>query len=182
MLALLALLLAALPLNLIQPEPAAAAPVLKKLTLVSKAGVAWSTADPVASGTAVNTYGHIGCEAIDASGYCTSGIWPKIGGARWIWPTQTVTQDEAVNGTEPVSFHRPFNIPSDAMNMTGKLQVTADDEYDAHFNGVLIGENSDLNSIETYTFTPQIGANEMIITAEKAGHWLAETPIPARPA
>jgi hypothetical protein len=133
-------------------------------SVVSRVGVAWA-ADDATSGTAVLTYDNVGCTAVDASGFCTGGSWPTISGAHWVWRTQNVTPDEALNGTPWVTFTDSFQV--DHAGSVSTLLITAADEYTVSVNGTQIG--SDLTSdiaVDRYQFTPVVGTNALTVTAK----------------
>src|SRR5437660_657632 len=80
---------------------ARAAPAPVSVTVVSAPGDAFS--DTLGnSGSAVLTFGHAGCNAVDANGFCSGGAWPTtISGAHWIWESQ---QTNGSQDNVPVSF------------------------------------------------------------------------------
>lgn len=101
-------------------------------TIVSRTGLAW-TGEDATSGTSVLTYDNGGCQGIDANGFCTGGAWPKISGAHWIWRSQNVTADEAVNGTPWVTFTDSFSVV--ASGGQTELVIAADNQYQASIDG-----------------------------------------------
>jgi hypothetical protein len=135
-------------------------PTPTMLTLVSEPGDRWT--DGVNSGSAVLTFGHVGCNDVDSAGFCTSGFWvtdaAPIPDAHWIWKSQNVTPDEALNGTPLISFQKDFTLPSDATDISGTITVTVDDTYELYVNGVFLGaEPNDYGTAEIFTITPESG-------------------------
>jgi hypothetical protein len=78
---------------------------------------------------AVLTYGHTGCLAIDGGGFCTSGKWPLIPGARWIWYSQLTSPLEARDGSSPIVFIKEINLPQ-APVAAASITITADNAYE----------------------------------------------------
>lgn len=100
--------------------------------------------------------------------------WPSLFESSWIWKSEMVTPEEALNGTSITTFRRRFNLPLDARNVRGSLQITADNAYEILLNGTVIGADGVLDpgsidlswtSIETYPFNAQPGVNEILIRA-----------------
>ncbi len=133
-------------------------------SVVSRVGVPW-TAEDATSGSAVLTYGNAGCEAVDADGFCTSGQWPTIPGAHWIWRSQNVTPEEDASGTPVVTFTDTFQIDQAGGRTT--LRVSADDYYTVTLNGETIGSGS-LSSIDTYRLAPVVGLNTITVAASSS--------------
>jgi hypothetical protein len=105
--------------------------------------------------------------------------WPSIPGATWIWRSYKITSWEEHG---PVIFRKGFTLPENAFDITGSIQITADNAYELYLNGRLIGRDGFVTSppihhkddplhairwkgIETYNFVPQPGENEIIIKA-----------------
>jgi hypothetical protein len=141
---------------------ASATTSLSTITLRSAPGMRWQDHAAGTGGAAVLTYGHIGCESVDAHGNCQSGVWPLILKARWIWKSQLVTADEATNG-DRVEFRKQFSLPPGATGINAAISVTADNKYSVFMNGQPIGSDSDYASIETYAFDPVPGKNVLRI-------------------
>lgn len=113
---------------------------------------------------AVLTYGHYGCNGVDASGFCSGGSWSTIPGAHWIWTHQLVTQVQAVNGTGWTTFTRTFTIPGDAVHVTGQIQIAADDVYTIYLNGVVVGSRGETGVVSSFDLTPlHLGSNTLKI-------------------
>jgi hypothetical protein len=88
-----------------------------------------------------------------------------------------VTQEEAYNGTPPITFRKIFTIPETATEINGSIRITADNAYELYLNGKLIGKEGvlvpmppdynirqwDWLTIETYPFIPKPGENEIKI-------------------
>jgi hypothetical protein len=62
-----------------------------------------------------------------------------MSGAQWIWPYQVV--DEAYK-SGPFTIRQKFNIPCCAVNISTKMNITADDSYNLSYNGNYIGSNN----------------------------------------
>jgi hypothetical protein len=114
---------------------------------------------------AVLSYGHAGCLSIDAQGFCAGGLWLTIAGAHWIWATRLVPGAEAVYGTAWLTFARTFTVPSSATNITGRIQITADDVYELYLNGLPVGAGGSSSQIGTWSLTPRHGSNTLRIRA-----------------
>ena len=78
----------------------------------------------------------------------THWMWPKIEGATWIWTANKVSPDEAHNGSPIITFTRTFDSPS---AQQGRVEITADNAFEATLNGKLIGSHGalDANPIRT---------------------------------
>jgi hypothetical protein len=122
-------------------------------------------------GRAVLTFGHIGCAAVDSSGQCTSGVWPSIPGASWIWKSQRIDNKEGAFAAN-VRFNKVFRVPSDATSITATLRISADNSYVIHVNGVRIGSEGTTTTsgtdqgwatIETYAVPLNPGTNRMSV-------------------
>lgn len=113
---------------------------------------------------AVLTYGHYGCNGVDADGYCSGGSWSRIPGAHWIWTRQLVTQAQAINGTPWMTFTKSFTIPENAVHVTGQIQIAADDVYELYLNGVPVGSRGDTGIVSSFDLTPlHLGNNTLKI-------------------
>jgi hypothetical protein len=132
--------------------------------VASRAGVPW-TDDTTSSGGAVLTYGHAGCLAVDATGVCTSGSWPTIPGARWIWQSKTITPTEAVTGTPTVTFTDTFTV--DTAGGTTELTLAADDTVTASANGTEVGSGGVV--VGTIRFSPVVGLNTVTFRVHRSG-------------
>ncbi len=112
---------------------------------------------------AVLTYGHSGCTGVDNNGFCTGGLWPTLPGAHWIWNRRLVSATEAVYGTPWLTFEKSFTIPMSATNVTGQIQLTADNVYELYLNGLPIGGDGNVSKIDTYGLAPRNGSNTLLI-------------------
>jgi hypothetical protein len=156
---------------------------------VSRAGIPWVYTDG-SSGTAELTYGHNGCGEIDASGFCSTGVWLSVPGAHWIYKTQNVTEDEANLGTEVITFTDSFELPSSASVITATLQITADNAFRVWLNGEFIGTHGTMfaypwgagdgteGTLWPYAVTPTPGANVLLIEMLNHGTMTGEVPEP----
>lgn len=143
------------------------------LTVVSRTGTPWIARDG-SVGTTVLIFGNIGCTTIDAAGFCTSGVWPTIAGAHWVWKTQTLSVQEAITGEPRIVFPRSFRLPRDASNISGTVRITADDAYRVILNGTRVGADGTLavhppvrtqfwETVETWPIHPHAGLNHLRI-------------------
>ena len=116
-------------------------------------------------GSAVLTFGHAGCLGVDANGFCVGGSWPTIAGAHWIWKSQLVTTAQAKYGTPVVYFVTSFTVPATATNITGQIQITADNVYVLYLNGVIVGSDGNVDAVKTYSIQPVTGTNTIVVKA-----------------
>jgi hypothetical protein len=143
----------------------AAAPASAAVT--SSAGDPW-TDSLGGSGNTALTFGHIGCWDVDAGGFCSSGVWSRVPGARWIWKTQLVSPDEAVNGTSVVTFRKQFKWKEPA-GTGASLAISADDHYRVFLNGALVAEGTLRHfSHDTHALTPRVGVNLLEIEVQSS--------------
>ena len=99
--------------------------------------------------------------------------WPKLEGAKWIWTSNTVTQDEAQNGSAITTFRRRFTPPIGAKH--GVIQISADNAYELYLNDQFIGRSGPLDAssnddqiwraINSYTLDLRLGENELKVRA-----------------
>jgi hypothetical protein len=144
------------------------------LVVVSDATGTWTNHFRTQSGSAVLTYGNIGCNDVDADGFCTGGRWSLLPGAHWVWNHRNVSPDHALNGVRPLDFTWTFSLPEDATNISGKLRITVDNAYRVFLNGVAVGHDGQLDrkgtdggwaTIDRYAIQPVPGANAITIQA-----------------
>ncbi len=142
------------------------------MVVVSDTSGTWVDHFGTRTGATVLTYGNTGCHEVDANGFCTSGVWPRIPGAHWVSNRRNVTKRHAQIGTRSMGFTWTFSLPADATNIAGKLRITVDDAYRLFLNGAPIGHdgvlkrkapNGGLSSIERYHITPVAGVNTIVI-------------------
>jgi len=147
------------------------------LVIVSDTSGTWVNHFRTHTGSTVLTYGNIGCIDVDADGFCTSGNWPSIPGAHWVWNHRNVSPAHAHDGVRPLDFTWTFSLPADATNVAGTLRITVDNAYRVFLNGVAFGHDGQLDrkgkdgswqTIETYAIQPVPGTNT--ITARAAGY------------
>jgi hypothetical protein len=147
------------------------------LVVVSDTSGTWVNHFRTHSGSTALTYDNIGCIAVDADGFCTSGNWPTIPGAHWVWNHRNVSSAQAHDGVRPLDFTWTFSLPDDATAIGGTLQITADNAYRVFLNGMALGHDGQLDrkgkdggwqTIETYAIQPVAGANT--ITVRAAGY------------
>ena len=134
------------------------------LTVVSEPGDPWFSWFEQ-RGPAVLTFGHAGCLGVDTNGFCVGGSWPTIAGAHWIWKSQLVTPVQAIYGTPVVAFAKSFTVPVSATNVTGQIQVNADNVYVLYLNGVIVGSDGNVGAVETYAIKPALGTNTIVLAA-----------------
>jgi hypothetical protein len=163
----------ALTTSLVWPATAGAR-TSHSLVVVSNTSGMWVNHFGTRTGTAVLTYGNRGCNAVDAAGFCTSGVWPTLDGAHWVWNRRNVTRSHAVAGVRPMNFTWLFSLPDNATNITGSLQITVDNAYRVRLNGAIVGSDGQLDrrgrdeswmSIETYSIRPVSGVNTLRVRA-----------------
>jgi hypothetical protein len=120
------------------------------------------------TGATVLTYGNIGCNAVNANGFCKGGIWPRIPGAHWVSNRRNVTKRHAQIGSRSMDFSWTFALPADATSIAGTLRITVDNAYRVFLNGAPIGhdgvlkrrvDSGGLSSIDRYDITPVSGIN-----------------------
>ena len=144
------------------------------LVVVSDTSGTWVNHFQTASGSAVLTYGNIGCNDVDAHGFCTGGRWSLLPGAHWVWNHRNVSPDHALNGVRPLDFTWTFTLPDGATNVSGKLRITVDNAYRVFLNGVAVGHDGQLDrkgtdggwaTIDRYAIQPIPGANTITVRA-----------------
>ncbi len=79
------------------------------------------------------------------SSVVSCSVWPEIPGAKWIWSSSSVSQQEAMYGSRIVTFRRRFSIPADAKSLSASIQITADNAYELSFNGKLVGRKGTIS-------------------------------------
>ncbi len=111
--------------------------------------------------------------------------WPTLQDAHWIWKSYEVPPDEALQGSEIVTFRYRFSLPSNISDIDGIIRITADNAYELALNGTVIGQDGILDtsgtdlgwqSIEAYPFYPHSGENELIIRALNYRHYDSSNP------
>jgi len=100
--------------------------------------------------------------------------WPTLKGSTWIWTAAKVSKEEAIKGSPVVTFRRKFTV-SAAGGAQGTLRITADNAYEASFNGKVIGSNGALDAasnadqqwrtLDSYTAALQPGENMLTVRA-----------------
>jgi outer membrane protein OmpA-like peptidoglycan-associated protein len=98
--------------------------------------------------------------------------WPMMKEAQWIWITYKVAPTEALNGSPVVTFRRSFMVKEPGR---ATLQITADNAYEARFDGQLLGSNGaldaksssdqDWHTFDTYDVVLRPGLNILTIRA-----------------
>lgn len=96
------------------------------------------------------------------------GSWPSIAGAQWI------SSALYVENPPPNSwrlFTRNFSVPSNAVNLSGTLQITADNAEEVELNGTPVGtdgevygpfiDNHEWATILSHAVSPQPGTNTL---------------------
>lgn len=124
----------------------------------------------IGSGTGSEYY--TGSEWVPAVLAWVAPDWPTLPDASYIWNREQVTPDEALNGTDVLTFRHRFSLPLDSQITNGTLQVNADNAYRVSFNGQVLGsdgilakEGDDLGyaTVETYDLPAQPGDNEILV-------------------
>jgi hypothetical protein len=137
------------------------------MTVASKPGDYWFHGIGQ-SGLAVLTYGHVGCTGVDAKGFCTGGVWPRIDGARWIWHARNASMRETAIGYT-AAFTRDFRVPSTASDISGSITVDVDNEFRLYLNGAFVGQGNFWPTPMTFSIVPVPGLNEIKILARNQG-------------
>jgi len=100
--------------------------------------------------------------------------WPAMKDAQWLWTAYKVSPDEALKGSPIVTFKRSFVVKA---NNAGRatLQLTADNAYEASFNGKVLGSNGPLDAassldqdwrtFDTYDVLLKPGVNTLMVRA-----------------
>jgi len=104
------------------------------------------------------------------------GSWPTIAGATWIWRTQYTDPlwEYANVPTGGWYFQRTFSLPSAAYDISGSINITADNAYYLYVNGNAIGGDGALSrdgpdtqqwkTVEEFAITQfQPGQNTILI-------------------
>lgn len=96
------------------------------------------------------------------------GSWPLIAGAQWISSAYWV--EDPVNDSWRL-FTRSFSVPSNATNLSGTLQITADNAEEVELNSSPVGldgevygpftDNQEWNTILSHSVSPQPGNNTL---------------------
>jgi hypothetical protein len=126
--------------------------------------------------------------------------WPSISGATWIWRTQyTDPAWEYSNvpqySTDPVKygwlFKRDFNLPDGAYDISGSIDITADNGYELSVSGNPIGGDGSMHingpdykewsTIETYDITSAITSGTNTISV-RALNWFSGGSSSSNPA
>lgn len=83
------------------------------------------------TGTAVLTYDHVGCTAVDAAGRCTGGVWgDPVPGVPFTWSGRGTTE-----GQGDVTFTKTFTVTGAAAGRPATMTLWADQEATATVNG-----------------------------------------------
>lgn len=158
-----------------QQSRAARDGVTTTLTLVSEPGDTW-TDEGGRHYRSVLTFGHYGCNRVDARGFCTGGSWPTIPGAHCIWSHRLVSPAEALYGTPWLTFTKSFVVPPRAMSIQAHIAVDADNVYELYLNGSPIGSNGNVGIIGTHAVSPRAGKNTVTIRAFSWSEGAKSTP------
>jgi hypothetical protein len=159
------------------PAQPAAGPADAPLA-ASAAGIPWS--DATGSGVAVATFGHLGCVALGPDGQCTSGNWPALAGAQWIWKQPKLTRFEARHGTGRVTFTVALTVPAELAG-PALLRIDADDRYHAYVNGVLVAAQSHFDdTIDSIPVT--LGEGASTLTVNVSGNAIPKSRPKTNPA
>ena len=101
----------------------------------------------------------------------------NIPGATWIWTAEYVTPEEARYGAE-YEFRKLFDIPVDAANIVGSIDITTDNEYVLYINGNLVGSNDVWQNVESYDVSGYLtaGVNNITVLAVNIP-WNTDDPM-----
>jgi hypothetical protein len=110
---------------------------------------------------------------IPAVGTWVHSSWPSITGATWISTSYYIGQlGGTISGSSWRMFHKEFELPASAFNISGSADVTADNAEEVYLNGSLAGSDGELqdpyqddyewNTILNYDLTSWLtpGVNE----------------------
>jgi len=94
-------------------------------------------------------------------------LWPTLTDAKYIWATTDGNSlVDTLDEFGPWTFTKSLDIPSGYEDCTGSIKMTADNTYKLYVNGVFLGEDGDLTTVETYALSElQTGTNEIKIVA-----------------
>ena len=81
---------------------------------------------------------NIGCNAVDANGFCTGGIYPSFPGALDLEDAETVI-GQNTSDYGPVIFVRRVDVPRGPETVDARIKITADNGYDLVVNGTPVG-------------------------------------------
>jgi len=104
--------------------------VVAALATVSISSSAMAACEVLSSGVGDEDSGWIHC--------WTSGAWPNLEGATWIWPTF-----RSIPEGDEQTYTRTFNI--EGCPTSGKVYIACDDFYSLYINGVPVGEDLEVN-------------------------------------
>jgi hypothetical protein len=134
---------------------------------VSAPNQLWVDPGAGTAGLSVLSVPNIGCNAVDANGFCTGGIYPPLAGAHWIWKTAETVEAQNTSDYGPVIFVRRIDVPRRADTVDARIKITADNGYDLFVNGTPVGSGADWNVISTFPLTGTAalhpGANWLVI-------------------
>ena len=78
---------------------------------VSAPNQLWVDPGAGTAGLSVLSVPNIGCNAVDANGFCTGGIYPSLPGAHWIWKTAETVEAQNTSDYGPVIFFAASTCP-----------------------------------------------------------------------
>jgi len=134
---------------------------------VSAPNQLWVDPGAGTAGLSVLSVPNIGCNAVDANGFCTGGIYPSLPGAHWIWKTAETVEAQNTSDYGPVIFVRRIDVPRRAETVEARIKITADNGYDLFVNGTPVGSGADWHVITPFPLTGMAafhpGANWLVI-------------------
>lgn len=157
-----ALILASLVATALPAAAAVSQDAPEELVLVSSSGPDNTWYDGSGdSGAAVLTYGHIGCEQVDAQGMCTSGLWGRVPDAPWIWRSK-----DSDRAKPRATFTDAFSVDATQAARPAVLDIAADNVFEVRLNDAVVASGSSYTQGTTVEIQLADGANQLEIDVE----------------
>lgn len=157
-----ALILASLVATALPAAAAVSQDAPEELVLVSSSGPDSTWYDGSGdSGAAVLTYGHIGCEQVDAQGMCTSGLWGRVPDAPWIWRSK-----DSDRAKPRATFTDAFSVDATQAARPAVLDIAADNVFEVRLNDAVVASGSSYTQGTTVEIQLADGANQLEIDVE----------------
>jgi hypothetical protein len=106
--------------------------------------------------------------------------YPAIEGATWI-SSSYVVEDGHKDSWRRFEKRFSFPVPWDATRVSGTLEIAADNSYTVYFNGIEVGSDADVMSIETWQLDLNTTSGENEITIVVWNRALGPRVIAANP-
>ncbi len=123
----------------------------------SAPGDVWTASD--GSGSAAATYGHAGCDGVDADGQCTGGAWLGLPGAVWIWRSRDADQS-----LREITLTKKFYVSSGDASNVGLLRIAGDNDFHAELNGEVVADGDQYATTVDVAVPLEHGLNTMVVT------------------